>query len=131
MSFSEFVASGATAVAEGAVLERLARDPAVAIDPHILLLSSFTTPEGVPSGRSIDGGYARSAREAGLPILLFTDTWRCSRSRVAASRFRGRPVNEDNARFLLQLRTTFAEGPTIVNRRRKVGHDRRAKLGHI
>ncbi len=113
VSFSEFVASGATAVAEGAVLERLARDPAVAIDPHILNGGLIYDPGGRARLAEIHGGYARSAREAGLPILLFTDTWRCSRSRVAASRFRGRPVNEDNARFLLQLRTTFAEGPTI------------------
>jgi homocysteine S-methyltransferase len=88
---------------EHAVLERLARDPAVAIDPQ-----SSRRPHLRSRGRTlrteIHGGYPRSAREAGLPILLFTDTWRCSRSRMAGSRFRGRPVNEDNARFLQQLR---------------------------
>jgi homocysteine S-methyltransferase len=56
-----------------------------------------------------------SARAAGLPIMMFTDTWRCSQKRVEASRFRGLPVNEDNARFLIDLRRTCAgESPIFV-----------------
>ena len=113
MNFSQFVATGATAVVEGAVLERLTRDPAVEVDPHILNGGLIYDARGRALLAEIHGGYARSAREAGLPILLFTDTWRCNRSRLSASRFRGRPVNEDNASFLLQLRATFAEGPSI------------------
>lgn len=110
MNFSEFVASGAVAIAEGAVVERIRRDPDVALNPQILNGGLVYDPVGRSRLAEIHGDYARSAREAGLPILMFTDTWRCSRSLVEASRFRGRLVNEDNARFLIDLRASFTEG---------------------
>ena len=113
MDFSQFVASGAVALAEGAVLERVRRDPATVLDPHILNGGLIYDPAGRARLVEIHRGYARSAREAGLPILLLTDTWRCNLSRLEASRFRGRLVNEDNARFLADLRATFAGGPPI------------------
>jgi homocysteine S-methyltransferase len=113
MNFSEFVASGAVAIAEGAVVERVRRDPALALDPHILNGGLIYDPASGARLAEIHGDYARSARENGLPILMFTDTWRCSRSLIDASRFRGLPVNEDNARFLVELRATCADGPSI------------------
>ena len=88
MDFSQFVASEAAGIAEGAVLERVKRDPAIAIDPHILHGGLIYEVVGRARLAEIHGGYARAAREAGLPILLFTDTWRCSRSRLEASAFR-------------------------------------------
>ena len=114
MDFSQFVASGAAAIAEGAVLERVRRDPAIAVDPHILNGGLIYDPAGRARLAEIHGGYARSAREAGLPILMFTDTWRCSLRQLEASRFRGRLINEDNARFLIELRATFGDGPPIL-----------------
>ena len=95
------------------MFERVKRDPAIAIDPHILHGGLIYEVVGRARLAEIHGGYARAAREAGSPILLFTDTWRCSRSRLEASAFRRRAVNEDNARFLLDLRAAFADGPPI------------------
>ncbi|RBP15479.1 homocysteine S-methyltransferase [Roseiarcus fermentans] len=113
MDFSRFVASGAAALAEGAVIERVRRDPLLALDPHILNGGLVYDAAGRAQLAAIHGGYIGSARAAGLPVLVFTDTWRCSRRRVEASRFAGRPVNPDNARFLCALRDTFGEGPPI------------------
>lgn len=110
MGFETFVASGAAAIAEGAVVERVRRDPGIALDPHILNGGLIYDPEGRARLAEIHGDYVGLARKAGLPILMFTDTWRCSQKLVDASRFRGRPVNEDNARFLLDLRARFGEG---------------------
>lgn len=63
MNFSQFVATGATAVVEGAVLERLTRDPAVEVDPHILNGGLIYDARGRALLAEIYGGYARSARK--------------------------------------------------------------------
>ncbi len=113
MTFAEFAASGAAAIAEGAIVERIRRDPAFALDPDVLNGGLVYDPAGRARLAELHGGYVRSARGAGLPILIFTDTWRCSRSRVEASPFRGRPINQDNARFLIDLRARFGDGSPI------------------
>jgi homocysteine S-methyltransferase len=113
MDFAQFVASGAAAIAEGAVVERVRRDPAIVLDPHILNGGLIYDPAGRARLAEIHGGYMRLARDTGLPILTFTDTWRCSQRAIDASRFRGRAVNEDNARFMAELRAPFGDGPPI------------------
>lgn len=113
MDFVQFVASGAAAIAEGAVVERVRRDAAITLDPHILNGGLVYDAVGRARLAEIHGGYMQLAREAKLPILTFTDTWRCSQRAVEASQFRGRPVNEDNVRFMAELRATFGDGPPI------------------
>jgi homocysteine S-methyltransferase len=104
MEFSQFIASGRPAIAEGAVVERIRRDPDLALDPHILNGGLIYESAGRARLAEIHRRYMKSAHEAGLPILTFTDTWRCSQTLVQASRFRDRAVNEDNVRFLRDLR---------------------------
>jgi homocysteine S-methyltransferase len=117
MDFSQFAASGVPAIAEGAVVERVRRDPDLALDPHILNGGLIYEPASRARLAEIHRGYMRSAQEAGLPILTFTDTWRCSQTAVQASRFRDRAVNEDNFRFLsdlrADLRAAIPAGPPI------------------
>jgi homocysteine S-methyltransferase len=113
MDFADFLASGAAAIAEGAVLERVRRDPALALDPHVLNGGLIYDRLGRAKLAEIHGDYMRLARRAGLPLLAFTDTWRCSRKAVDASPFRGRPVNEDHCRFLAERRASFGAGAPI------------------
>lgn len=113
MDFSQFVASGAPAIAEGAIVERVRRDPSLPFDPHILNGGLIYDPASRMRLAGIHKDYIGGARRGGLPILVFTDTWRCSQSLVNASRFRDRPVNQDNVRFLRELRACQPEGPPI------------------
>lgn len=113
MDFSQFVASGARALAEGAIVERVRRDPSLPFDPHILNGGLIYDPAGRARLAAIHTDYIGAARRAGLPILLFTDTWRCSQSLIDASRFRGLPVNQDNVRFLRGLRADLPDGPPV------------------
>lgn len=113
MNFTEYLASGRTAIAEGAVLERVRRDPELVLDPHILNGGFIYDPVSRARLGEIHAGYMRSAREAGLPILTFTDTWRCSKRAIEASRFKGRSVNEDNAHFMKEVRANFDRNTPI------------------
>src|SRR3569623_1035107 len=82
MDFSQFVASGAPAIAEGAIVERVRRDPSLPFDPHILNGGLIYDPAGRERLAEIHNDYIRSARRSGLPILIGTDTWRCSQSLI-------------------------------------------------
>jgi len=113
LNFSQFVASGAQAITEGAVLERVRRDPGISLDPHILNGGFVYDTEARSRLAEIHADYIRVAREARLPILAFTDTWRCSQRAIDASRFKGRPVNQDNVLFLNELRAYFGAGSPI------------------
>jgi homocysteine S-methyltransferase len=113
MNFSDFIASSAGAIAEGAVVERIRRDPAIELDPHILNGGLLYDPAGRARLAEIHRGYAKSAQDAGLPILMFTDTWRCNQALVRASRFHAHPVNEDNVRFLIDLRKSLPQDPPV------------------
>lgn len=113
MNFSQFLDSGSAAIAEGAVLERVRRDRALVLDPHILNGGFIYDSLARMRLAEIHLGYMKSARGAGLPLLTFTDTWRCSRTAVEASQFRGRAVNEDHVRFLMELRASLGEGSPI------------------
>lgn len=48
----------------------------------------------------VHAGYLEIARERGVPIVVFADTWRASAERIAASPFRARNVNRDNVEFV-------------------------------
>jgi homocysteine S-methyltransferase len=113
MDFSQFIASGAPAIAEGAIVERVRRDPSLPFDPHILNGGLIYDPAGRSRLAAIHGDYIRSARDCGLPILIGTDTWRCSQKLIDASPFRGLPVNQDNVAFLRDLRASQPAGPPI------------------
>ena len=58
----QFVASEAAGIAEGAVIERVKRDPAIAIDPHILHGGLIYEVVGRARLAEVHGGYARAAR---------------------------------------------------------------------
>ncbi|MBN8911640.1 MAG: homocysteine S-methyltransferase family protein [Rhizobiales bacterium] len=113
MDFSEFVAGGSRAITEGAVLERVRRAPGLVLDPHILSGGFVYDAKARSRLAEIHSDYMRLARKARLPILAFTDTWRCSQCAIDASCFKGRPVNQDNVRFLNELRASLGKGSPI------------------
>jgi homocysteine S-methyltransferase len=52
--------------------------------------------------------YLDVGQSHGLPMLALTDTWRASQERIDRSQFKDAPINQDNARFLVQLRDSYA-----------------------
>lgn len=102
------------ALAEGSVYERLRRREGLAFDPDLAHASLVYDPQGAAALEAIHLEYWAIGRRHGVPLVALTDTWRASRDRIERSSFRGRPVNEDNVRFLVRLRDGVgANGPPI------------------
>jgi homocysteine S-methyltransferase len=89
---------------EGAVIERLRRDPAIELDPHLVNSHLVYSAKGREALSGICGGYLEIGRSFDLPLVLSTPTWRASRQRIADAGYEGRDVNGDNFRFLDELR---------------------------
>jgi homocysteine S-methyltransferase len=107
--FSEFLKRSRCILGEGAVIERLRRNAAFEIDPHIVN-SAFIYDEAKRAAlEAICRQYLDIGFQHGLPLLLSTPTWRASRERIAAAGFEGLDVNGDNFRFLDALRNSYGE----------------------
>lgn len=89
---------------EGAVIERLRRNPGVVLDEQVLNSGLCLDPAGRPALAAIYGEYLAIGREFDLPLILAAPTWRASKERIPASPFRGRDLNGEGVRFVRGLR---------------------------
>lgn len=92
---------------EGSVYELLRRDPRVRFDEHIAHAGLVYDEAGREILAGVHRTYLDIARDTGLAIVAFTDTWRASAERVARSLFRGRAVNRDNVEFLRSVAAPY------------------------
>ena len=104
VDFSDFLRRHAKILGEGAIIERLRRDPAMALDPHIAN-SAFIY--DLPK-RTVLAALYHQYLEIGhlhcLPMILTASTWRAQPERIAAAGCADRAVNADNLRLLQDLR---------------------------
>lgn len=107
VSFLRFYEQSDIIMGEGAVIERLRRDTEWELDPYVVN-SAFIYEKGKRSAlEAIYRQYLDIGSAFGLPLLLSTPTWRASRERIQTAGYEGRAVNEDNFRFLDDLRRTY------------------------
>jgi homocysteine S-methyltransferase len=104
LDFSQSIASRRIMLAEGSVYERLRRHPGIAFDPAMRHGVLIYDPDGRKAEAEIHNSYIAAAKASGLPLVLLSDTWRANAENIAASRFAGRPLNQDNVAFLKDLR---------------------------
>jgi homocysteine S-methyltransferase len=88
---------------EAAVVERLRRGGLVELHPGVVHAPLLYDESGRHELRTVYQSYIDIAREAGLPLLLCTPTWRASRERVYESEISS-DVNHDAVRFMNTLR---------------------------
>jgi homocysteine S-methyltransferase len=88
---------------EGAVIERLNRNPAVKLDPFVANAALALDPAGRTELVRLYQEYVAAGSDAGLPILLFTPTWRASAERVEQAG-RSLDLNQVGADLLIGLR---------------------------
>lgn len=102
-------------LSEASIFERLRRTPGIEFDPEVGIGALVTDSRWQPALWEIHRSYLEIGLEAGLPVLLQTDTWRAHPQRVARSRYSDRDLNAENARMLRDLRHTEAErGGTVI-----------------
>lgn len=103
-SAAAFLESCSRILGEGAVIERLRRNPDLELDPFLVNAAFVYSPGPRAALEAIYRQYLEIGRTFALPLLLSTSTWRASRERIAAAGYAGIDVNGDNVRFLEELR---------------------------
>lgn len=100
---------------EGAVIERLRRDPSLSLDPHILNAPLIYDEAGRMEMTRIYKGYIDISLEYDLPIMMAAPTWRVNKERLAASAFSGRDVLGEAAEFLNEIKSSYnSHSPKIL-----------------
>jgi homocysteine S-methyltransferase len=108
MDFRQAIAHYPVILAEGALIERLRRNPGVRLDPHIVHAGLIYDSRGQTALRQIYRQYLDIGRMAGLPLLTCAPTWRANPARLRQAGFDGRTdVNGDCVRFLASIRSEY------------------------
>lgn len=109
----EVLRSKAFILTEGAVVERLRREPGGRLDPHVANAALLYDPEGRTALERIYREYLAAAAASGAPLLLLTPTWRANPERLRQAGLGNQPVQADAFRFLDGLRRT-ASTPVFI-----------------
>ena len=95
---------------EAAIVERLRRESDVTLHPRLVHATLLEDEAGRGELRRIYGDYVGVARQARLPLLLCTPTWRANRERLEEAGVAD-DLNRDAVHFLKELRV----GPDAVD----------------
>jgi len=102
-------------LAEGAVIERLRRDPAVRLDPLILNSSLLFDAHDRALMETIYREYVDIGARYDLPLVLCTPTWRANPERIRlSSTLSCEEVNREAAGFLREIRGSRGSYATRV-----------------
>ncbi len=100
--FEEVLARSAVVLTEGAVIERLRRNPECRLDEHVAH-AAFPYSDGTARILGdIYREYLDIGERSGLPMLCFSPTWRANPERLRAAGLSG-DVNADCVAFLKRL----------------------------
>ena len=108
MDLDSLLASERRILSDGSLYELLRRSSEVEFDQAIAHAGLIYDPQSKSVLERVLRTYIEVGVSRGLPMALATTTWRANRDRVAASNFADRPVNQDNAAFLLAVRDEYA-----------------------
>ena len=115
MNLVELLENESRILGDGSMYELLRRHPDIEFDPQIAHAGLIYNPDFAKVIEGVVRAYIDVAVAQRMPMTTTTSTWRANRERVAASAFADKPVNQDNARFYLDLRDVYAEsGITIA-----------------
>jgi homocysteine S-methyltransferase len=107
---ADLLDSAAPLLAEGAVIERLRRDPACSLDPHVAHAAFHRSPDTARVLESIFREYLEIAQDAGLFILCFSPTWRANPEHLRQAGL-SEDINREGVAF---LRRILADYPSAV-----------------
>jgi homocysteine S-methyltransferase len=113
MDFSETFARTDFMLAEAAVIEALRRSGTAVLHPRLENALLIYDDRGRAALTGVYHEYASIARQAGVPILICTPTWRANPERISTSGAT-RDVNGDAVAFLRQLRNQWMDQPSSL-----------------
>ncbi|MEE4354956.1 MAG: homocysteine S-methyltransferase family protein, partial [Desulfococcaceae bacterium] len=106
-SFTKLLSDSETILTEGAVIERLRRNPSLTLNPHVYHAGFVYEPSDRDHLEKLYRQYMDAGFSSGLPILICTPTWRAGKERTEKA---GYPdVNQDAFRFMDNIRRTYGE----------------------
>lgn len=103
MDLGELLRDSGLVLIEAALIETLKRSGAVALHPRLENALLVYDEAGRKALTELYDGFLSVAREADVPILVCTPTWRANRERIEEAKLE-RDVNGDAAAFLRELR---------------------------
>lgn len=103
-NFTDYLRQHSCILGEGAVIERLRRQPGIVLDPHLVNSAFVYDPARRACLAAIYRQYLHIGRDHDLPLLMSTPTWRANAENIAAAGCGGSDVNADNVRLLQSLR---------------------------
>ncbi len=104
MSFEETVKTRPWLITEGAVIERLRREFSMPLDPWVHHAGFVYDRQGRHVLANLYGQYLAIGQRAGVPMILFTPTWRANPERLNHAGLDNRDANADGVRFLDDIR---------------------------
>lgn len=107
LPFPDYLRNYSRILGEGAVIERLRRDPAAALDPHVVNSAFVYNPAKRRRLENIYRQYLRIGFDHDLPMVMSAPTWRATEENIAAAGHGDVDVNGDNVRLLQGLRDEF------------------------
>ncbi|MGD9306892.1 MAG: homocysteine S-methyltransferase family protein [Desulfobacterales bacterium] len=109
MKFEQTVKNSKAILAEGAVIERLNRNAAVQLDPHIVHAGLIYTESGKNVLSNIYREYLDIGRRHKLPIIVLAPTWRANPERIGKSIFKTyENINADCVSFIHEIRNDYS-----------------------
>ncbi|MCB2199439.1 homocysteine S-methyltransferase family protein [bacterium] len=84
-SFESLIRARHPILMEGSLVERLTRELGHELDPHISNASLLLTDQGRAQLAALQSEYIGIGREASLPLVLLTPTWRANPERLEAA----------------------------------------------
>jgi homocysteine S-methyltransferase len=101
-------------LAQGAVVERLRRNPEVTLDPHAVHAGFIYEGHAGAVLAGLYRQYLDVARASGLPMILLTPTWRATAERLQLAGLGARDVNGDAVRFVRRIAAEYPECEVLV-----------------
>jgi len=100
---------------EGSIYERLRRHPGVPFDRSVGTGALVCDARCRDLLAAVHRGYLQVGLDHGLPVLLQTDTWRASGTRIAASAWSGSDLNRANVELVQSIAAEGrAKGGTVI-----------------
>ncbi len=108
MKFDKILLEQSLILTEGAVIERIRRGEfSYELDKYVENAGMIYDDNGKLILEKIYNQYISVAYKFGLPIIIFTPTWRANPERLKLAGFKNKNVNADCFRFLSKIRDNF------------------------